>query len=228
MRALQRVSVSLGELAHYGRLWVLCALVIGLLDRRNGGQGARDGLEASAAAWLVSQALIKPWVERTRPADEGRWLGSADEESSSFPSSHAASGAAFTLAVAQTSRRAGAGMVAVTALVGYSRVLTGAHHASDVAAGSGIGFATAYALRHAKRRRKPDSTRFEQDLIRDTQVSLRPTSSRDIRAPDTGAATALAASTTKAELLQRARELEIPGRSRMSKEQLARAIANPI
>jgi undecaprenyl-diphosphatase len=63
--------------------------------------------------------------------------------SSSFPSSHTASAVAFASAFGRQYPILGMPINALAAAVGYSRVHTGVHYASDVVAGAVIGSSTA-------------------------------------------------------------------------------------
>ncbi|CAM5238432.1 phosphatase PAP2 family protein [Streptomyces californicus] len=65
----------------------------------------------------------------------------------SFPSGHAASAAAFATGVALESKGWGAVVAPVAAAVAVSRVYTGVHYPSDVLAGAALGVGAAFALR---------------------------------------------------------------------------------
>ncbi|GFN08463.1 hypothetical protein Smic_70190 [Streptomyces microflavus] len=65
----------------------------------------------------------------------------------SFPSGHAASAAAFATGVALESKGWGAVVAPVAAAVAASRVYTGVHYPSDVLAGAALGIGAAFALR---------------------------------------------------------------------------------
>ncbi|MFC7471818.1 phosphatase PAP2 family protein [Actinomadura keratinilytica] len=66
---------------------------------------------------------------------------------SSFPSGHAASAAAFATGVAMESRGLGAAVAPLAAAVAVSRVHTGAHYPGDVLAGAALGAGAAFAVR---------------------------------------------------------------------------------
>ena len=138
---VKSIALWLGEASTYGRLWTGLALLIRFVSPERGPVIARTTLKAVLAAWITSHAVVKPLVDRTRPADrEETGPGSgADEDSSSFPSSHTATGAAFAVSAYRCDRIVGLAMTPVAGLVGYSRVLTDAHHTSDVLAGGAIG-----------------------------------------------------------------------------------------
>ncbi len=86
--------------------------------------------------------MLKPLLPRRRPAaaelPDYQTLPDPPT-SSSFPSGHAASAAAFATAVAMESPRAGLAIAPLAAAVAYSRVHVGVHWTSDVVAGAAVG-----------------------------------------------------------------------------------------
>ncbi|SHF05349.1 bifunctional phosphatase PAP2/diacylglycerol kinase family protein [Streptoalloteichus hindustanus] len=143
--ALGAVTVA----ANHGLLWFSVAA---LLASRQGvtRRAALRGVAALAGASLTTNAVAKPLLPRRRPVDdlvpEHRRLADRPR-SSSFPSGHAASAAAFATAVAMESPAAGAVVAPLAAAVAYSRVHTGVHWPSDVAGGALLGTAVAVATR---------------------------------------------------------------------------------
>ena len=135
--------------ANHSLLWFAVAA---LLASRKGltRRAALRGVLAIAGASLAANALAKPVMPRRRPPAElmPRQRRLADPPvSSSFPSGHAASAAAFTTAVAMESPLAGALLAPVATGVAYSRVHTGVHWPSDVLAGALLGAGMALATR---------------------------------------------------------------------------------
>ncbi|WP_027927603.1 bifunctional phosphatase PAP2/diacylglycerol kinase family protein [Amycolatopsis benzoatilytica] len=140
----------LSRSADKSRLWWGVAAVLAV---RKGPtrRGALRGLVAVAGASAVANLVAKPLLPRRRPAEEEvpehRRLRKRPV-SSSFPSGHSASAAAFATAVAMESPRAGFALVPIAGAVAYSRVHTGVHWPSDVAAGMAIGVGVAALTRH--------------------------------------------------------------------------------
>jgi undecaprenyl-diphosphatase len=140
----------LGRAANHSKLWfAIAALLIG-----RKGATRRAGLRGLAAigfASFAASAVGKRLFPRRRPAAEllpvYRRM-TKRPTSSSFPSGHSASAFAFASAVAMEHRGAAAAMLPLAAAVGYSRVHTGVHWPTDVAAGAAIGVGAAYATRH--------------------------------------------------------------------------------
>lgn len=118
---------ALSRAANHGVLWWAVAAVLAIRKgptRRGGLRGAAAIAGASTSANLIGKRLFP----RRRPAAEEvpvyRRLIKRPT-SSSFPSGHSASAAAFATAVAMEAPSAGVVVSGLAALVAYSRVHTG-------------------------------------------------------------------------------------------------------
>ncbi|MGB2949521.1 MAG: phosphatase PAP2 family protein [Rhodococcus sp. (in: high G+C Gram-positive bacteria)] len=132
---------SLSKAADHSKLWAASALVLG---SRPGAtrRGAVRGLLAVAGASAIVNGIFKPLFPRTRPGYDRTPLARrllSPPASSSFPSGHSASAAAFVTGVALESPRAGAVLAPVAAAVCYSRVHIGVHWPVDVVVGAALG-----------------------------------------------------------------------------------------
>ncbi len=136
-RALRLLTTS----ADHGRLWMAIAAV-GAVSGKRTRRAAIRGLATLGAASFVSNSVIKPLIGRRRPDRErtsiARRIGHLPW-TSSFPSGHAASAAAFAAGATMELPAAGVALVPLAAAVAYSRVHVGVHFRSDVWAGAAIG-----------------------------------------------------------------------------------------
>lgn len=142
-RAMRLLSRS----ANKGRLWFALA-AIGVLVPGRTRRAAIRGAGALAATSLVTNTILKPLTNRKRPAIEltpiFRRLRRAPH-TTSFPSGHSASAAAFATGAALEHPVAGAVLAPLAGTVGYSRIHVGVHHVSDVVAGFALGAGIALA-----------------------------------------------------------------------------------
>lgn len=157
--ALRTASKS----ANKGRLWLALA-VTGVLAGGRSRRAAIRGVGALAATSLIVNVGFKPFIRRERPdialTPVARRLR-LQPWTTSFPSGHAASAAAFTTGVALESPAAAAVVAPLGAAVAYSRVHVGVHHVSDVVVGAAIGAGVAVATQRWWPLRRPRSGTME-------------------------------------------------------------------
>ncbi|MEV0245662.1 phosphatase PAP2 family protein [Nocardia sp. NPDC050712] len=143
-RMLRGLSMS----ANYNRLWIGAGAAMILLGNPALRRAGARGLVAVGLASGIANGVAKPLFPRRRPPDESvpfvRRLVKPPV-SSSFPSGHSASAAAFATGVALEYPAAALAVVPVAAAVGYSRVHIGVHWPSDVVAGAVLGAGVAWA-----------------------------------------------------------------------------------
>ncbi|MDF3289799.1 bifunctional phosphatase PAP2/diacylglycerol kinase family protein [Streptomyces silvisoli] len=140
----------LSRAADHGVLWIGTAAAIAGLGGKSGRRAAGRGLASLALASAVVNTVGKRLVRRPRPLRNAvpaiRQLR-RQPFTTSFPSGHAASAAAFAAGVGLQSPRWGALVAPVAASVAFSRVYTGVHYPSDVLAGAAIGVGAAAVVR---------------------------------------------------------------------------------
>ncbi|MEU8898841.1 phosphatase PAP2 family protein [Nocardia sp. NPDC048505] len=143
-RMLRGLSTS----ANYNRLWIGAGAAMILLGGPAARRAGARGLVAVGLASGVANGIAKPMFPRRRPPDESvpfvRRLVKPPV-SSSFPSGHSASAAAFATGVALEYPVAAVAVVPLAAAVAYSRVHIGVHWPSDVVAGVALGAGVALA-----------------------------------------------------------------------------------
>ena len=158
---LDTVMKGLTTAANHSVLWFTVASALAL---RRGAtrKAAARGVLAIALASGSANAVCKPLLPRRRPAASelpAYQTLPSPPTSSSFPSGHAASAAAFATAVGLESPKVGLVIAPVAAAVAYSRVHVGVHWASDVAAGAALGAGVALLTRRWWPVRRTDEAR---------------------------------------------------------------------
>ncbi|MEU6819706.1 phosphatase PAP2 family protein [Streptomyces atriruber] len=142
----EQVLPPLSSAANHGRLWFGTAAALAVVGGPAARRAARRGVGALALASVTTNAVAKYAVRRHRPVLDTvpamRRLSKAPW-TSSFPSGHAASAAAFAVGVALETPRYGALLAPVAAAVAFSRVYVGVHYPGDVLAGCALGAAAA-------------------------------------------------------------------------------------
>jgi diacylglycerol kinase family enzyme/membrane-associated phospholipid phosphatase len=137
---LDRGMLTLGRAADHGMLWIAVATALGSRRNKWTRRAALRGLAGMAIASASANVLAKRLVGRARP---GRPLGSAGPLpwTTSFPSGHAASAAAFATGVALEVPALAVPVGGLAAAVGVSRLVSRVHYPSDVLAGFALGTA---------------------------------------------------------------------------------------
>lgn len=148
--AAEPVLPRLSRAANHGLLWGGAAVGIWALGGARGRRAAVRGAASLALASATVNTLGKGAVRRSRPVlDTVPVIRHLPRQplTSSFPSGHAASAAAFAAGVALESRGWGAVLAPVAFSVAFSRVYTGVHYPSDVLVGAALGVGAAFAVR---------------------------------------------------------------------------------
>ncbi|WP_405508159.1 bifunctional phosphatase PAP2/diacylglycerol kinase family protein [Streptomyces purpurascens] len=144
------VLPRLGRGANHGALWFAAAAALAASRTPRARRAATRGLASLGLASLAVNTLGKRSVRRPRPAlDPVPLIRQLKRQpiTTSFPSGHAASAAAFAAGVALESPVWGAVVAPVAASVALSRVCTGVHFPNDVLAGAALGVGAAFAVR---------------------------------------------------------------------------------
>ncbi|MHA3703935.1 diacylglycerol kinase family protein [Jatrophihabitans sp. YIM 134969] len=145
---LDTVLPPLTRAADKSRLWVAIAVGLGATRDRRLRRAAVRGLASVAVSSALVNQLGKRVFPRRRPDLRGvptQRIASRVPVSSSFPSGHSASAAAFAVGVGIEAPLLAAPVAAVAAAVGFSRVYTGVHYPGDVLAGAALGAGIAAA-----------------------------------------------------------------------------------
>jgi membrane-associated phospholipid phosphatase len=169
---LDQVMPRLSLAANHSVLWIGIAAGLAATRDQRARRAALRGMASVVIASTASNVIGKGLTRRVRPAQAvrpARRLARAPR-TTSFPSGHAASAAAFATGVALEVPGLALPLGALAAAVGASRVVTGMHFPSDVAAGLATGGAAGaltlrwWPLRQAEpaeavrpRRRAPSS-----------------------------------------------------------------------
>jgi diacylglycerol kinase family enzyme/membrane-associated phospholipid phosphatase len=144
------VLPRLSHSANHGKLWFAAAAVMAASRTPRARRAAARGLVSLGLASFAINTLGKRSVRRPRPllhhVPPARHL-SRQPVTTSFPSGHSASAAAFATGVALESPAWGAAVAPVALSVAASRVYTGVHFPGDVLAGAALGVGAAFAVR---------------------------------------------------------------------------------
>jgi membrane-associated phospholipid phosphatase len=146
---LDAVMPELSRAADNSRLWLAIAAAMYASGRPALRRAAVTGVASIAVASASTNLLAKSWIRRVRPPLDGvpalrRVV--RRPVTTSFPSGHAASAAAFATAAGLACPAVAAPLGALSAAVAFSRIWTGAHYPLDVAAGAAWGSLVARAV----------------------------------------------------------------------------------
>jgi undecaprenyl-diphosphatase len=136
--------------ADFSALWLATGALLATTRGRAGRRAAARGLLCVAVTSALVNGPAKSAFRRPRPSNRLVPVDRVRHRStrtSSFPSGHSASAAAFAVGAGSELRGAAVPLGAMAALVGASRVRTGAHYPGDVVVGMGIGACVAVATR---------------------------------------------------------------------------------
>jgi undecaprenyl-diphosphatase len=156
-RPLDLVMPRLSQLANRGMLWIGLAIGMRATGDRWARRAAWRGIGSLLAGSTAANIVAKSLTARNRPdfrVPVARRLPRAPR-TTSFPSGHAASAAAFATGVAIEKPDLAVPVIVLAAAVGASRVVTGVHYPSDVLAGFAIGTAAGVATLRWWPRRPP-------------------------------------------------------------------------
>ncbi len=128
--------------ADRSKLWIAIAGLLALSGRPRARRAAARGLAAIGITSLIANQVSKRVHRRPRPSLTQvpvQRLAHRIPTSTSFPSGHSASAVAFAAAASAEVPALTVPLRALAGLVGFSRVATGAHYPTDVAAGFALG-----------------------------------------------------------------------------------------
>jgi undecaprenyl-diphosphatase len=140
---LDRPLRRLSDFANFSKPWFLIAAALALFGGPRGRRAAVTGAAAIGVTSFVVNQPMKLAGERRRPdraklgVPESRWVPMPS--STSFPSGHSASAAAFAVSVGDMLPKLRRPLCAAAALVAFSRVYTGVHYPGDVVVGAAVG-----------------------------------------------------------------------------------------
>ena len=146
---LDAILPRLTNSANHGLLWFgVSALLAGGHRRRAAVRGLASLAVASATANVPAKLAARRVRPELHPVPMPRRL-LRQPTTTSFPSGHSASAAAFATGVAMESALLGLPVAVLASGVAYGRVHTGVHYPGDVVAGIAMGMVSAVVVRRA-------------------------------------------------------------------------------
>ena len=140
---LDRPLRRLSDFANFSKPWLLIAAALALFGGSQGRRAAVTGIAAIGATSFVVNQPMKLAGDRRRPdrtrlgVPESRWVPMPS--STSFPSGHSASAAAFAVSVGDVLPKLRLPLRIAATVVAFSRVYTGVHYPGDVVVGATVG-----------------------------------------------------------------------------------------
>lgn len=129
--------------ADHSKLSLAAAGILAIGAGPQGRRAAVDGLVSVGVTAAIVNVAIKPLTRRRRPDRRGASVPFARQvkmpRSRSFPSGHTAAAFAFAVGAGRELPQSAPPLLALAALVGYSRIHTGVHYPGDVLAGAACG-----------------------------------------------------------------------------------------
>lgn len=146
---LDRALPPLSRAADHSVLWMVTATGLASTRRPALVRAAVRGLTAVGVASVGANQVGKRTVRRRRPVLDGVPLVRRGRMpgSTSFPSGHAASAAAFAVGASLEAPVLAVPLGVAAAAVAFSRVYTAVHYPGDVLAGAALGTTAALTLR---------------------------------------------------------------------------------
>jgi undecaprenyl-diphosphatase len=139
---LDKTLPPLTRAANNSVIWIVTSALLGAFGGRRGKRAALRGIGSIGLTSLFVNQVVKRLVRRPRPSlrrvPAVRRLRT-QPLTTSFPSGHAASAAAFAVGVSAELPAARIPLGALAGAVGYSRTYVGVHYPFDVLTGAAIG-----------------------------------------------------------------------------------------
>lgn len=157
---LTPVMKGFSYLGNAGIFWIAVSILL-LIPKRS----RRAGIIALASiviTFCICNLWLKNAVARVRPYEviNGLTILIGEEDTWSFPSGHAASSFAASIAILRCAKKwLGIPCVCIAALIAFSRLYVGVHYPTDVIGGIAIGMIVALVLSGLFRKREHRRTR---------------------------------------------------------------------